>query len=186
MDWRLRHQVRCHQVRWVIVMFFVALTLEPSRCGVPPINVRAAEFPPAIIISEGKTSQGFPYMFGGVSSNEREALEQRAKNYNLKLVFAEKNGAFLSGITVVMSAPKIGEFLSLEIDGPWFFIQLPPGTYGITANFRGQTRQINNLNVPKNKTVQHTFIWDLGEREAVRPNAAAVVERNERVAIAGR
>jgi len=158
MHWRL-----LRNARWAAVLF-VTLTLEPTRCGVPPINAQAAEFPPAIIITEGKTVQGFPYLFGGISSNEREAMQQRAKGYNLKLVFAEKNGSFLSGITVVMSAPKVSEILSLEIDGPWFFIQLPPGTYEIRANFRGQTKQINHLNVPKNKTVQHTFTWAIAER----------------------
>jgi hypothetical protein len=146
--------------RWAAALF-ITLTLEPTRCGTPPIN--AAEFPPAIVITEGKTSQGFPFLFGGISSNEREVMEQRAKSYNLKLVFAEKNGSFLSGITVVVTSMKVGEIVSIATDGPWFYMQLPPGTYRVTAIFKGQTKQINNL-VIKDKTVQQIFTWDLAER----------------------
>ena len=158
MHWHL-----LRNARWAAVLF-VTLTLEPTRCGVPPINAQAAEFPPAIIITEGKTVQGFPYLFGGISSNEREAMQRRAKGYNLKLVFAEKNGSFLSGVTVVVTSMKVGEILSMATDGPWFYIQLPPGTYCVRASFIGQTKQVNNLNVPKNKTVQQTFTWVIAER----------------------
>jgi len=79
---------------------FLAFLLEPTRCVLQPVAGQAAEIRPAIIITEGHTSQGFPYAFGGVSSNEREAMEERAKDYNLKLVFAEKNGPYLSGVTL--------------------------------------------------------------------------------------
>ena len=158
MHWRL-----LRKARWAAVLF-ITLTLEPTRCGVPPINAQAVEFPAAIIITEGKTVQGFPYLFGGISSNEREAMQRRAKGYNLKLVFAEKNGSFLSGVTVVVTSMKVGEILSMATDGPWFYIQLPPVTYGVRASFSGQTKQVNNLNVPKNKTVQQTFTWVIAER----------------------
>ena len=158
MHWRL-----LRKARWAAVLF-ITLTLEPTRCGVPPINAQAVEFPAAIIITEGKTVQGFPYLFGGISSNEREAMQRRAKGYNLKLVFAEKNGSFLSGVTVVVTSMKVGEILSMATDGPWLYIQLPPGTYGVQASFSGQTKQVNNLNVPKNKTVQQTFTWVIAER----------------------
>ena len=158
MHWRL-----LRKARWAAVLL-ITLTLEPTRCGVPPINAQAVEFPAAIIITEGKTVQGFPYLFGGISSNEREAMQRRAKGYNLKLVFAEKNGSFLSGVTVVVTSMKVGEILSMATDGPWLYIQLPPGTYGVQASFSGQTKQVNNLNVPKNKTVQQTFTWVIAER----------------------
>lgn len=44
------------------------LLMEPTRCGVPPINAQFAHLLPAIVITEGKTRQGYPYLFGGVSS----------------------------------------------------------------------------------------------------------------------
>lgn len=148
--------------RWVAAIFFM-LWLEPIRCGVPTMRSEAAQFPPTIAITEGKTGQGFPYLFGGVSSDEREALEERAKGYNLKLVFAEKRGAFISGAVIMIATTKGAEIDTMTVKGPWFYIQLPPGDYSIKATFKGQTKQINNLHVPKDKRVQQGFSWDLGE-----------------------
>lgn len=149
--------------RWVAAIFFV-LWLEPIRCGVPAISSEAAQFPPTIVITEGKTAEGFPYLFGGVSSDEREVLEERAKGYNLKLVFAEKRGAFISGAIIMIATTKGAEIDTMTVKGPWFYIQLPPGDYSVKATFKGQTKQINNLHVPKDKRVQQGFIWDLGEQ----------------------
>ena len=151
------------KARWVWVMF-ILLSMEPMRCGVPTTKAVAAQFPPAIIITEGKTSQGFPYLFGGVGSDEREAMEERAKGYNLKLIFAEKRGAFISGVTVVIASAKGAEIASLMTEGPWFYIQLPPGDYSVKASFKGETKQIINLSVAKDKRVQQGLIWDLGEQ----------------------
>jgi hypothetical protein len=152
-----------HTAYWLWLMFFL-LSLEPMRCGVPTTNAVAAQFPPAIIITEGKTSQGFPYLFGGVSSNEREAMEERAKRYNVKLIFAEKRGAFISGVTVAITSAKGADIASLNTEGPWFYIQLPPGDYSVKATFKGETKQIKELRVVKDKKLQQGLIWDVGEQ----------------------
>jgi len=151
-----------HTARWLWLTFFLLL-LEPMRCGLPTTTAVAVQFPPAIMITEGKTSQGFPYLFGRVSTNEREAMEERAKGYNVKLVFAEKRGAFISGVTVVIASTKGAEIASLNTDGPWFYIQLPPGDYSVKATFKGETKQIKNLSVPKDKMIQQGLIWDVAE-----------------------
>jgi hypothetical protein len=153
---------RSRSARWLGGLLFILL-LEPSRCGTPPLKAQVAPFPPAITITHGKTPQGFPYFFGGVSSDERELMEQRGRNYNVKLVFAEKRGAFISGVTLVLADAKDAEMVSLATDGPWFYIQLPPGSYSARATFKGETKQIKNLWVPKDKVVQQVFVWDLGE-----------------------
>ena len=114
-------------VRWVAGIL-LALSLEPTRYGVPTVRAEAVEVPPALMISEGKTARGFPYLFGGISSNERDVMEQRAKGYNVQLVFAQKRGSFISDATVVIMGAKGAELVSLAVDGPWFYIQLPPGT----------------------------------------------------------
>jgi hypothetical protein len=129
----------------------------------PTTSATAAQFPPAIIITEGKTNQGFPYLFGGVGSDERDAMEEQAKGYNLKLVFAERRGAFISGVAVVITNAKGTEVASLATEGPWFYIQLPPGNYSVKAIFKGETKQIKDLKVVKDKRVQQGLIWDLGE-----------------------
>ncbi len=149
-------------VRWAAGLFLV-LVLDASRCGgLPPVTGEASEIRPAIMMTEGTTKQGFPYLFGGVSSNEREAMEERASDYNLKLVFAEKNGSYLSGVAVTLSSAKEGEILAAATQGPWFYIRLPAGVYNIKATFNGQTKQITNLRVAQGKATQQIFVWDLG------------------------
>ena len=43
-------------------LLIALLVFEPLRCGGRLPEVPAAQFPPAIIIVEGKTAQGFPYL----------------------------------------------------------------------------------------------------------------------------
>ena len=131
---------------------------------VPRAESRAAENPPSIVITEGNTAQGFPYLYGGVGSDEREMVEEKGKAYNVKLSFAAKGGAFLSDVKLVIADKKSGEIVSLVTDGPLFFIQLPPGNYTVSATFRNETKEIRALTVGKDKTVRRTLIWDSGEQ----------------------
>ncbi len=147
---------------WFSVLFF-GLILLPIRWSEPVAELVAAQFPPTIVITEGKTNQGYPYLFGGVGSDEREALEERAKSYNVKLIFAEKRGAFVSGVSLQMTTAQGAEIAALMVEGPWFYIQLPPGNYSIKARLKGEIKQIKNLTVPKDKRVQQGLAWDLGE-----------------------
>ena len=142
----------------------LGLIFLPIGWSEPGPELVAAQFPPTIVITEGKTNQGYPYLFGGVGSDEREAIEERAKGYNVKLIFAEKRGAFISGVTVLLATAKGAEIASLMTQGPWFYIQLPPENYSVKATFKGQTKQIKNLSVPKDKRVLQRLIWDLGEQ----------------------
>ena len=146
--------------RWLAAFVFLFL-LQPTHCGLPTVNFEAAEIRPAIIITDGRTSEGFPYLFGGVSSNEREAMEERAKDYNVKLVFAAKDGSFISGVAVRIATAKGVQIAALATDGPWFYIHLPAGIYSVRATFRSETKQIIELRVTKDKTVQQSFVWDL-------------------------
>jgi len=147
------------------VLFLVLpLAFDPLRCAMPRAEAATTETPPWIVITEGKTAQGFAYLYGGVGSDEREIVEEKGKAYNVKLSFAAKGGAFLSDVTLVIADAKSGELVSLITDGPLFFIQLPPAIYTVSATFRNETKEIRALTVGKDKTVRRTLIWDLGEQ----------------------
>ncbi len=157
------------KLRWLFTivnfsLLFAFLVSEPLRCGGRLPEVPAAQFPPAILIVEGKTIQGFAYLSGGVSSDEREVMEERGKSYNVKLVFAEKTGAYLSNVKLVIADTKGGEIISITTNGPWFFIQVPPGSYSVVATFTAETKQLKGLKVLKDQMVTRTLIWDLGEQ----------------------
>jgi hypothetical protein len=75
-----------------LLLFLLALSAVLLMCGIPSTSSPAEETPPRIMITRGKTLQGFPYLSGGVSSNEREVIDKLEKAYNVKLSFAEKRG----------------------------------------------------------------------------------------------
>jgi hypothetical protein len=63
----------------------------------------------------------------------------------------------------MIATAKGAEIASLKTDGPWFYIQLPPGSYSVKATFKGESRQIKELRVAKDKMAQQGFVWDLGK-----------------------
>lgn len=81
------------------------------------------------------------YVSGGVSEEDRMALEPIARDFNLKLVFALRNGEYLSDTAVVVSSARGQPILETKSDGPWFFAKLPSGQYTVTATANGQAQR---------------------------------------------
>jgi hypothetical protein len=150
--------VLCTKYLGITLLF---LSIDLPHCGIP--TTHSAEVGSSVIITEGKTPQGYPYIYGGVSSGEREIMEERGKSYNVKLSFADKRGPYLAGITLVIEGAKGTEIVNITTDGPWFYIQLPPGTYTVKATFGAKTNELKPFRVAKDKKTQQTLTWDVGE-----------------------
>lgn len=97
---------------------------EPERFPAPP-----------------KHHGSVPYLSGGVGLDEREALNQTGRDYNLKLSFALTSGNYLGDVAVEIrdSAGRVA--LEAVSEGPWFFSKLPPGRYTVVVNCNGSTQQ---------------------------------------------
>jgi len=150
-------------------LLLALLVFDPVRCSVPKTAVLAAQFPPAIVITRGVTAQGYVYLSGGVGSDERLALEERAKGFNVKLVFAGIDGSYLAGVKLDIADRKSEAILSTTITGPWFYIQLPPGIYNVKARFRGQIKEVEALRVSEDRNTHQVFVWDLGGSPKTAP-----------------
>ena len=115
---------------------------------------------------KSQTTEGLPYMTGGISVEERQRMSEQSSEYNLKLIFAENAGIYLADVKVAVEndrGEQIGNFTS---PGPWFFIQLPPGRYDINGTFDGTTKAIRKVPVSKSQQSARIFHWDLpGEPE---------------------
>ncbi len=86
-----------------------------------------------------QTHEGITYASGGVGLGEREAMQQMAKDYNLRLSFAAKGtGTYLADIKVTIRDGKGKQVLDALSDGPWFFAKLPVGKYRVTAEEDGR------------------------------------------------
>lgn len=109
-------------------------------------------------VIQPKTADGVSYISGGVGHDEREALKQQAGDYNLRLAFAARSGAYLAGVKVaIRNAAGHGVF-SAEADGPWMYVKLPPGSYRVSADVAGVTMN-RAVKVPKKGHATVTMLW---------------------------
>ena len=89
---------------------------------------------------EGRAADApVPYISGGTGADAREALHAKEKDYNLKIIVADKSGDYLAGVKVVIESAKKSQMLDTTMMGPILLAKLPPGTYTIRATSSGQT-----------------------------------------------
>lgn len=103
--------------------------------------------------------RGIAYASGGVGEDERSTLTAMAGDYNLKLVFADKEGGhFLADIRVAIQPPKGAPLLEAVADGPWFFAKLPPGNYVVNVA-AGDERQSRKVAIGRTGRANLHFYW---------------------------
>jgi hypothetical protein len=94
-----------------------------------------------IMIEEG-TQNDVPYQTGGVGIEERTAMMQNVKDYNLRVVFATEKGLYLAYIPVEIRTPGGKTVLKMKSNGPWLFVKLPAGEYEIGASYHNQEKSL--------------------------------------------
>lgn len=143
---------------WPWPLMLLALTLLFSLWM--PMDSMSRHFSPADQgIVEERTRQGFPYMSGGISVEEREHMAMDGADYNLKLVFTNRRGDYLDGVNVLIKDEKGKEVVSITTSGPWFYIDLPAGKYSVQASIDGMTKGEAGLNVGNNQQVVRLLEW---------------------------
>ena len=86
--------------------------------------------------------RGVRYTSGGVGESERAELNALSGQFNLRLLFAmQSSGDYLADIKVIIVDKRGETVLSAESNGPWFYAQLPPGTYTVEVSTPGQTQR---------------------------------------------
>ena len=73
------------------------------------------------------------YFSAGIGIEERNA---EYPPFSLKLVFTAGGKPFLAGVAVTIHAVKGGPPIGIpgdHVNGPWLFVDLPSGTYHLTA-----------------------------------------------------
>ena len=87
-------------------------------------------------------AQNVKFVSGGVSDESAERMAALGKEYNLKLLFAAKDGHYLADVAVSIMDAGNRKVLETASEGPFLFAQLLPGKYVITATYAGaaQTR----------------------------------------------
>jgi hypothetical protein len=80
------------------------------------------------------------YVTGGIGDEERAALHDTAKDYNLRVMSASHDGAFM-GDTHIMLYNHKGDVLLDANAGPLFFAKMPAGSYRLEATHDGVVKK---------------------------------------------
>jgi hypothetical protein len=102
--------------------------------------------------------ESVPYLTGGIGETERASILAASERFNLKLLFAEKGGAYLAGVTVVVTDMAGATVLALRSDGPLVLANLSPGNYRISAEVDGQ-EQSRTFSIPSSGQRSLVFYW---------------------------
>jgi len=99
------------------------------------------------------------YFSAGVGTEERSA---EYPPFSLKLVFTAGGKPFLAGVAVTIQSAKGGPPIGISrdhVNGPWLFVELPSGTYHLTAIHADRTQGLKGVTVEAGKTKTVYLRW---------------------------
>lgn len=101
-----------------------------------------------------------PYISGGTGADARQELLAKERDYNLKIIAADKSGDYLADVQVVIESARNERVLETTMDGPILLAKLAPGTYTIsaTSDTRTLTRRVT---IAAQGLQQADFRWDV-------------------------
>jgi hypothetical protein len=104
------------------------------------------------------------YFSAGVGLEEREATYPP---FSLKLVFTAGGKPYLTGVEVDIRAVDHEAAIHIaknQVDGPWLFVDLPTGSYDITATYGTAQRALHGVPIvaEKQKTLYLRWSEDAG------------------------
>jgi hypothetical protein len=132
---------------WLILMMGLSMPLWVSAEVATPEEALKVE-------RQGDIS----YISGGVGEQEQQAIKNLGRNFNLKLVMAIEAGNYLSGAQVIIQDAEGNTVLQAVSEGPFFYAELPPGTYTVEASGFGDSYQKTATLTGQNQ-VQLDFYW---------------------------
>lgn len=97
------------------------------------------------------------FVSGGAGDEDRTALKQVENQYNLRLLFAARNGDYLANVAVTLSDGRGNAVLDTIADGPIFYARVPAGRYRLTVSNQGQS-QSRDISIG-NGAVRQDFYW---------------------------
>lgn len=108
-----------------------------------------------------QSADGVRYASGGIGAGERDELVLMLPDYNLKLVAAaQKSGAFLADVRLVVLDARGGKVLETTLEGPWFVARFPPGRYTFELVHGGVTQQ-RSVTIPaQGRRVEYVYWAD--------------------------
>jgi hypothetical protein len=118
--------------------------------GLAASTMLAQAQPPAPMSSlEPTTIDDVTYLCGGVGIDEANYMKSEARNYDLMLTFAARDGSYLADVNVDIADARGNSVLQTTCDAPIMLVDLPKGgTYRIHSEVGGH-KQTNTAQVAK-------------------------------------
>jgi hypothetical protein len=101
-----------------------------------------------------------PYVSGGVGEDARRELLAKERDFNLKIIAADKSGDYLADVQVVIESARKERVLDTTMEGPILLVKLAPGTYTIKATSDDKTL-IRTVTIAAQGLRQADFRWDV-------------------------
>jgi hypothetical protein len=101
-----------------------------------------------------------PYISGGAGADARQELQAKERDYNLKIVAADKSGDDLADVHVVIESARKERVLDTTMHGPILLARLAPGTYTISATSDAETLT-RTVTIAAQGLRQADFRWDV-------------------------
>ena len=101
------------------------------------------------------------WMSGGIGKDQADAMRAIAPRYNVRLIMAQArkpSAAFLAAVPVTITDAKGRVLLNIKTDGPFLFLQLPPGRYSVKGEVAGQVLS-RPFSVKSKGAQQIALIW---------------------------
>ncbi|MEK7235983.1 MAG: hypothetical protein AAB242_05140 [Nitrospirota bacterium] len=118
-------------------------------------------------------ADGVLYFSAGVGIEERSA---EYPPFAMKLVFTAGGKPFLTGVAVTIQSAKGGPPINIprdHVNGPWLFVELPSGTYHLTAIHADRTQGLKGVRVEAGKTKTVYLRWP-EDKGVIVPSGDAV------------
>lgn len=123
--------------------------------GAPAVAGAAAELPVPV-----QQYEAVHYYSAGVGIEERRELPQL---YPLKIVFRTEAGHLLCNADVTIAAGGKTVFRGQAEHGPWLIVDLPPGSYDITAVQDGASRTAKGVRLAAGAQRTVVLTWKLAD-----------------------
>jgi hypothetical protein len=121
--------------------------------------VASSVVPQGLAQSAAVSTNQAAYISGGVGDDSAERMAAIGKEYNLKLTFAARDGHYLADVAVLIKNAAGGNVLVATSEGPFLFVQLPPGKYQVTADYADKVLT-RSTSVAASGRREMIFRWD--------------------------
>lgn len=108
------------------------------------------------------SAQPATHVCGGIGVGEQQRMKAEAASHDLMLTFAASSGAYLADIAVQIRDRRGASVLDVTCGGPIMLVDLPAGTYRITARAAGVARDKTVTITRGKRPASATFVWPAG------------------------